>query len=125
MEAFAVAVLAANFLAINRDFLDIALIYIGHELCPVSLCILLAATAVLDHLPQQEGRQHDDQPEHYCLNRRIHWDSSKPLRENTQAHLIRCRTGLSGIMPRCVPGSTFFLRAGWAPGRGKRFRWSK
>ena len=42
MESGAVAVLAADLHAIDREFVDVALIHVGHELAEVEFCILLA-----------------------------------------------------------------------------------
>ncbi len=64
--------LAADLLADDRHFADVALIDVGKELGEVDLAFFGARAASLDNLPQQDARQHDDQPEHDRFNRRIH-----------------------------------------------------
>ena len=67
-----VAFLAANFRANDCDFFDVPLIHVRHELGEVDFFVLLPTIAGLDHLPEQESREDDDQPKDDCLNCRIH-----------------------------------------------------
>src|SRR5215469_699338 len=59
--------LAADFHPVDRDLADVVLIDITHELSDVYLFILLAVASALYHLPQQERRNPDQQPEQYGL----------------------------------------------------------
>ena len=67
-----VPVLTADFHAGNRDFLDISLVHVRHELREIDVLLFLTAAALLHDLPKQEGRKHDDQPEHHGFDCRIH-----------------------------------------------------
>ena len=67
-----IEIFAAYFHADDGDFFDVPLVHIRHELGEVDFLLFLTAAPRLDHLPQQEGRKHDHQPEHHRLNCRIH-----------------------------------------------------
>src|SRR5262249_44793849 len=58
-----VAILASDFLTVDSDFLDIALVHVSHELGKVDFPVLLAARASAHNLPKQEGGNHNNQPE--------------------------------------------------------------
>ena len=73
MEACLVVLeLAADLLANNRHFADVALVHLGEELGEIDFAIFRSRVRALDDLPQQNAREHDHKPEHDRFDRRIH-----------------------------------------------------
>src|SRR5208282_4179675 len=64
--------LPLRFLADKHHVVDIALIHVGHEFRKANFLFLWAIAAGFHHLPEQEGRDHNNCPEKYCFDRRIH-----------------------------------------------------
>ena len=63
MKAGAIGLLAGGFHAVDRDFLNVALIDFAQQLRRAELCNLLARICVLHHLPQHQGGPEYDCPE--------------------------------------------------------------
>ena len=67
MERRPVAELAANFHPIHRELANVVLVHVTHELSGIYFFIFLAIAGALDHFPQQQGRNPNQQPEQHCL----------------------------------------------------------
>jgi hypothetical protein len=84
--------LAPYFLQVDGDLFDVPLIHIRHELREVDFLLFLACAARLDHLPEQEGREHDHQPENHGLNCRVHLktpEKAAPCSKNATGALLK------------------------------------
>ena len=60
-------VLAAHLHAVDRNLLDVVLVDVTHELGDIYFFVFLAVARALDHFPEQQGRDADQQPEQYGL----------------------------------------------------------
>src|SRR5262249_52552820 len=95
IECFPILELAAQFLRVDGHFADIALIHAGQELREVDGLFLLGRAAGPYHLPKENGRYHDDQPEDDCLYCRIH---SELLDETTMTTRTARDAGYSELL---------------------------
>ncbi len=64
--------LPLHFLADKHHVVDIALVHVRQEFGKADFFFLLGIAPGFHHLPEQEGRNHDDRPEKYRFDRRIH-----------------------------------------------------
>src|SRR4029077_13660490 len=67
MKGGVVAILAADFLAENSDFLNVPLVHVTEELAEIHNLVLLPVAAHLDDLPQQQSGNPYDQPKHHSF----------------------------------------------------------
>src|SRR5262249_43168134 len=86
MELLSVLGLAAHLLRVDRHFADVARVDISEKLREGDFRLFLARAAGPYHLPKENGRYHDDQPENNRLYRRIH---SRLLDETNHDHANR------------------------------------
>jgi hypothetical protein len=61
--------------AIDQHVAHSALIHIAHKLGEVDFFVLLSTATLLNHFPQQKGRQPYYQPESYGFDCRIHQET--------------------------------------------------
>jgi hypothetical protein len=69
LETVSVGVLAVHFGAGDRDFLDLGLVNVGHELRERNVGFLGGVSAGGDDLPQQHAAEDDNQPKNDRLDR--------------------------------------------------------
>ena len=72
MKGGVVFELAAHFLHVESRVVDVARVDFRQEFRKANFFFFLGVAAGPHDLPEQEGRNHDDRPEKYRLNRRIH-----------------------------------------------------
>ena len=80
MEGGTVGEFPMHLLAVDRDFMHLALIHVGHKLREVDVCILLPVAPLLNHGPQHKGRHPDPHPEQHGFYCRIHQEAPEETR---------------------------------------------